>query len=82
MTNKKAANDGRKPPFIHPHGKDVALVQLSCRIPGHEKERFDRAVARLRESGDDMQVSDVVRHALAEAATYVERHYTKVKATP
>lgn len=79
MANKKSGNDGRKPPYIHARNKDEMTVQLSCRIPGREKDRFDKAVGRLRESGEDMQVVDIVRNALAEAADYVERHYGKPK---
>ena len=81
MASKKLGNDGRKPPYIHPRDKDEITVQISCRIPGREKDRFDKAVERLREHGEDMQVVDIVRNALAEAADYVERHYDKHKSS-
>lgn len=80
MATNRTRNDGRKPPYIHPLIKDEACVQLSCRIPVGEKDRIDNAVRLLRECGEDMQIVDIVRKALADAAEYVERHYSKAKA--
>lgn len=77
MAKNKLPEDEPKPGYIRKREKDGESVQLTCRIPIAEKKRFDEASALLREHKEDMQLVDVVRAALDEAATYVERHYHK-----
>lgn len=73
--SKKSNAGGSKPSFIHPLEKGGSSTQIACRIPTHVKERIDKAQKLLRQHGEDMQIADIVRAALEEAASFVERRY-------
>lgn len=77
MAKNKTPDNEPKPTYIRQRETDSSSIQITCRIPAAEKKRFDDAVALLREHKEDMQLVDIVRAALDEAATYVERHYHK-----
>ena len=77
MAKNKILDNEPKPTYIRQRETDSSSVQITCRIPASEKKRFDEAAELLRDHGEDMLLVDIVRAALDEAATYVERHYHK-----
>lgn len=80
MAKNKTPDNEPKPTYIRQRETDSSSIQITCRIPAAEKKRFDEAAALLRDHGEDMLLVDIVRAALDEAATYVERHYHKDRA--
>lgn len=75
--DKLASKSGGEPAFIRPLEGDGEQVQVSFRIGVLEKARFEAAQATLRNHGKDMQIADVLRTALRDAANYVEQRYPK-----
>lgn len=80
MSSKKPSQNtsnqkGKIPRFITPKEPDGKFVQVMARIPSAEKERFESAQKVLRVHGLDMELSRVIRDALADAAAYVEETY-------
>lgn len=73
--SQKSNAVGNKPSFIRQLAKSGSSTQVACRVPSHVKERFDKAQKLLRQYGEDMQIADVIRAALEEAASFVERKY-------
>lgn len=73
--SKKSNGGGDKPSFIRQLAKSGSSTQVACRVPSHVKERYDKAQKLLRQHGEDMQIADVVRAALEDAAEFVERRY-------
>ena len=71
--NKKSKpiNRPNLPAYVRQYESDAELAQVSVRIPLSEKKRFDDAQARLRETGMDMPLTDVIRDALRGAANFV-----------
>ena len=77
MSSKKPSQNtsnqkGKPPRFIKPKVPEGDLVQISLRIPSAEKARFEAAQQVLRANGWDMDLTKVIRCALADAAAYVE----------
>lgn len=64
-----------EPVFIRPLESDGDQVQISFRIAGSEKSRFDAAQSVLRSHGKDMLIAEVLRAAMREASEYVEKMY-------
>lgn len=70
-----ANSKSKTPRYITPKEPDGKFVQVMARIPCAEKERFEAAQRVLRAHGFDMELSRVIRDALADAASYVEETY-------
>lgn len=78
MSSKKTSiQRGKIPSYIKTREPDGDLVQISVRIPTSEKNRFESAQQILRANGFDMDLTRVIRCALADAADYVEMTHTQ-----